>query len=83
MYTPGFVQIRQASEDFPIPDTKHVIKKGSAVWIPAIGFHYDDRYWKNPKKFDPNRFTAEEIAARPSQAYFPFGEGPRNCIGMR
>lgn len=34
-------------------------------------------------KFDPERFNEENINARPAFTYFPFGEGPRLCIGMR
>lgn len=51
--------------------------------IPNICIHYDDRYWKNPQEFNPDRFTPEETASRPNLAFMPFGEGPRNCIGMR
>jgi cytochrome P450 family 6 len=83
MYTPGFGIFRQAANDYKIPNTSHTIPKGASVWIPTIGFHFDERYWNNPEKFDPTRFTQEEIAKRPANAYFPFGDGPRNCIGMR
>ncbi|KAL7026345.1 hypothetical protein ACKWTF_013877 [Chironomus riparius] len=83
MYTPGFTLLRQSSEDFKVPETKVTMKKGSNVWVPTLAFHFDERFWKEPSKFDPERFTQEEIAKRPSQCYFPFGEGPRNCIGMR
>lgn len=75
--------MRTASDDYKIPNTKIVIKKGLQVMIPQISIHNDERYWKNPKQFDPDRFTAEEIAKRPNLAFSPFGEGPRNCIGMR
>ncbi|XP_070493896.1 cytochrome P450 6a8-like [Chironomus tepperi] len=83
MYTQGVMVLRKAKEDFQVPDSNIVIKKGSSVWIPTLAFHFDDRFWENPTKFDPERFTQEEIAKRPSFCYFPFGEGPRNCIGMR
>lgn len=83
MYTPGFIQFRKASQDYKIPNSTQIIPKDSAVWIPSIGFHYDDRFWPNPKKFDPERFTQEEIEKRSPYVYLPFGEGPRNCIGMR
>jgi cytochrome P450 family 6 len=79
MYTPGFSITRQASEDYKVPNTNVTIEKGVMVFILTNGFHYDEMYWKNPTKFDPDRFTQEEIAKRPPQCYFPFGEGPRNC----
>lgn len=83
MYPPAGLTFRSALVNYKVPDSKHVIKKGTQVLIPNIMFHYDDRYWKNPSKFNPERFTADEIAKRPNGAYSPFGEGPRNCIGMR
>ena len=83
MYPPAFITLRQALNDFKIPGSKHVIEKGQMIWIPNMCIHRDERYWKNPERFDPERFTAEEIAKRPNLSYMPFGEGPRNCIGMR
>lgn len=83
MHPPAPVIFRRALDDYKVPNSKHVIEKGSQVMIPTIGIHYDDKYWKNPEKFDPERFTAEEVAKRPNLSFMPFGEGPRNCIGMR
>ena len=37
--------------------------------------------WQNPESFDPDRFSPERFASRPPHAYFPFGGGPRQCIG--
>lgn len=51
--------------------------------IPLIGYHYDERFWTNPEGFNPDHFTPEEVAKRPNMAFLPFGEGPRNCVGMR
>lgn len=75
--------LRKCLYDYKVPNSKHVIEKGTQIMIPTIGFNYDEKYWTNPEKYDPERFTAEEVAKRPSMVFMPFGEGPRNCIGMR
>ncbi len=43
--------------------------------------HRLPEYWDNPEHFDPERFSPEHSAGRPRFAYFPFGGGPRQCIG--
>jgi cytochrome P450 len=43
--------------------------------------HRDPRYHHDPKRFDPDRWTAEYEEGFPRFAYFPFGGGPRQCIG--
>jgi cytochrome P450 len=43
--------------------------------------HHDERYYPDPFKFDPDRWTEEARASRPKFSYFPFGGGPRVCIG--
>jgi cytochrome P450 family 9 len=59
------------------------IKKGQFFWIPIYALHRDPKYWKNPEKFEPERFSDENKSTINMGTYLPFGTGPRNCIGSR
>lgn len=72
---------REAEQAYRVPDTNVTLDKGTALIIPMCAIHMDSEYFPNPKRFDPERFSAENKANIPSCAYFPFGEGPRFCIG--
>ncbi|XP_055529186.1 probable cytochrome P450 9f2 [Wyeomyia smithii] len=63
--------------------TQFVIEKDQTVWIPTVAIHRDPRYYPNPDKFDPERFNEENRSKIDIATYFPFGVGPRNCIGSR
>lgn len=56
---------------------------GDDFWIPIFAFHRDPKYFPDPEKFDPERFSNERKHEINQAAYIPFGVGPRNCIGTR
>nr|ALD15922.1 cytochrome P450 [Dendroctonus armandi] len=74
---------RICTKDYKIPNSNVVLKKGTQIQLPVWGLHMDPEYFPDPHKFDPDRFSEEAKATRPEFAYFPFGEGPRICIGAR
>ena len=53
----------------------------SSVLLSPYVTHRHPDFWKDAERFDPERFTPEEVANRPAHAYFPFGAGPRMCVG--
>ncbi|WBB80652.1 cytochrome P450 [Micromonospora sp. WMMD882] len=59
------------------------VKAGSLIYISPYLTHRHPDFWAEPERFDPDRFTPERSADRPRFAYFPFGGGPRLCIGNR
>lgn len=63
-------------------DTDLVIQKGTPVVMPIISMQRDKDHYTNPTKFDPERFSKENKSKRHHYLHLPFGEGPRNCIGM-
>jgi cytochrome P450 len=57
------------------------IKAGTTVFISQYLIHTQPTIWDDPEKFDPDRFLPERTMSRSKFAYFPFGAGPRVCIG--
>lgn len=60
-----------------------LVDKGVPVVILADVMHSDENLFPEPKRFDPDRHTAEARAQRHPYAFLPFGEGPRVCIAER
>ncbi|XP_029170340.1 cytochrome P450 9e2-like isoform X2 [Nylanderia fulva] len=88
-YPVAMLMDRVCVKEFELPPTlpgmkPFTIKKGGAVWIPIYGLHHDPQYFKEPEKFDPERFLGErKKETLNSGAYLPFGLGPRMCMGNR
>jgi cytochrome P450 len=58
------------------------IPPGADVAVSAWVTHRHPGFWEDPERFDPERFAPEREAERHRHAYFPFGAGPRACIGQ-
>ncbi|XP_011057396.1 PREDICTED: probable cytochrome P450 6a13 isoform X3 [Acromyrmex echinatior] len=82
-YPPAPLFARRCEYKYRIPDSNVELPAGLRVVIPIYGLHHDPNYYPDPARFDPERFTEENKRTRHSYTYLPFGEGPRNCIGMR
>jgi cytochrome P450 family 9 len=63
--------------------TKVRLNVGEGILFPAAALHRYAKYWPNPDKFDPERFSDANKDNIVPFTYMPFGLGPRNCIGSR
>ncbi|WP_265110047.1 cytochrome P450 [Halosolutus halophilus] len=81
LYPPAFIMFRRATEDAVVGGYR--IPEGTILTLPQFHIHTDDRFYDDPDAFRPDRWADERAADRPEYAYFPFGGGPRHCIGMR
>lgn len=74
---------RKVSMPYRVGDSDVVLEKDTTLIVSVLGIHRDPEIYPDPEKFDPDRFTKKNIAARHPYAWIPFGRGPRECIGMR
>ncbi|XP_044763822.1 uncharacterized protein LOC123320538 [Coccinella septempunctata] len=81
LFSPAPFIIRRNKKDLKISDG--VIPEGANIGINLFYLHRSELYWENPMKFDPDRFTSEEIAKRHPYTYIPFSAGLRGCIGQK
>lgn len=79
LYPPAWVIGRRALEDVEIGGYR--IPKGALVLVSPYVVQRDARWYPDPLRFDPDRWTDEARALRSRFAYFPFAGGSRQCIG--
>lgn len=85
MHPPFDSIFRECTTDYKIPDTEFVIEEGTAIFFSVSAPQYDSKYYDQPNEFNPERFLGNQLANKNSleMPYLTFGDGPRNCIGMR
>ena len=79
LYPPTWSFPRQVGEDVEIGG--YQLRKNSLVQLYPYIMHRDPRWFDEPEQFNPDRFSPENEPDIPKYAYFPFGAGPRVCIG--
>jgi len=79
LYPPAWIIGREAIEDVEIGE--YFLPKGSQINCIFYFAHHDPRWWDEPERFMPERFSSENEAKLNKWAYTPFGGGPRVCIG--
>jgi cytochrome P450 len=79
LYPPVWIISRKAIHSDNIGG--YHIPAGATVTLCSYTLHRHPGFWKDPEKFDPSRFSSNENGELSTRAYFPFGGGPRSCIG--
>ncbi|KAB0793380.1 hypothetical protein PPYR_13000 [Photinus pyralis] len=84
----GFFLERRCVKPYIIPalnqDEVDVhLKEGDQIWIPLYALQRDSKWFSDPDRFDPERFSAKNKSNVNPYTYMPFGNGPRHCIGSR
>jgi enediyne biosynthesis protein E7 len=75
LYPPGWAFTRTPLEDDRLDG--HPVRRGSVIIVSSYANQRNPRFWRDPNRFEPDRFTTAPDAYR----YFPFGIGPHACIG--
>ena len=80
LYPPIWALARQAKNEDSVGGYK--IAAGGDVVVPPFLTHRHPDVWSDPELFEPERFAPAQVKKRPKFAYYPFGGGPRLCIGQ-
>lgn len=81
LYPPVWIVGREALTDIALGRLQ--LRRGDTVYMSQYIVHRNPRHFPNPTHFDPDRFVSANHHAGTLTAYFPFGAGPRSCIGKQ
>ncbi len=77
LYPPAYLTERVTATELHLGG--HLLPPGVIVMVAPWTTHRHPEFWPDPERFDPSRFVGDH--GRPHYAYFPFGGGPRGCVG--
>ncbi|KAI6661529.1 Cytochrome P450 4B1-like [Oopsacas minuta] len=80
LYSPA--TLVQRIVDKPVQMDGYTLKKGTPIDIGIQSVHMNPTVWQEPSKFDPNRFSKENMEGKHPYSFIPFSAGARNCIGQ-
>jgi cytochrome P450 len=79
LYPPAYAVGREVVQPFELGG--YELRSGDQILISQFAMHRDPRFFPQPEAFKPERWLEPGIESLPRFAYFPFGGGPRVCIG--
>lgn len=81
----AFILVRELQSPLEITYNKKpvLVPAGTSVSVSPYILHRNEKYYPNPEKFDPDRFSKSEMEKRHCCAYIPFSAGPKNCVGQK
>jgi cytochrome P450 len=77
LYPPVYAMFRAPAE--PVTFDGYTVPEDATIMLSQWATHRSERFWDDPEQFDPDRWAGDDD--QPRFAYFPFGGGPRHCIG--
>lgn len=88
IYPPGFILVKRCTKEYTLSSpnsaaSDYMVQPGTPIVIPLYAYQTDEKYFPNPDKFDPERFSEERKQDIEKCSFMPFGEGPRACLGQR
>lgn len=88
LHGPATIGDRICRKELELPPTlpgskPFIVEPGVSVWFAFDAIHKDSKYFSNPEKFDPDRFTEANKHSIDPATFLPFGSGPRFCVGNR
>ncbi|GBP50384.1 Cytochrome P450 9e2 [Eumeta japonica] len=87
-WAPAIILNRVCTKPYLLPPARpgaatYRVEKGKMIYCFVSSIHMDEKYYPDPDRFNPDRFSEDNKRSREPFTFIPFGTGPRNCIGSR